>query len=262
MARCPFAIWDPIPENETQSRIDPDLFVFHTAVDAKGLTRLVAYFRRSDIHAESTFYIRLDGTLKQMLDTTVRSDATGSANRRAISIECEDDSHGKPYIAPFSDAQVKMLIRLGRWIREAHPKVLPQIPEHSGDAGFGWHSMWGYEDPINLIGPKHNPWTSAFGKTCPGRARIKQLVDVILPAIFEEEDDMFTDEDREMLLRLNGLALAENRWDPLPRLQAADEAIQRIERDVAELKTRKPVTASANEIASKVIAGIKAWFLR
>ena len=45
--------------------------------------------------------------------------------------------------------------------------------------------MWGFDDPIRLVGVRDNPWTNARGKTCPGRTRIAQFLNEVLPAFAE-----------------------------------------------------------------------------
>jgi hypothetical protein len=91
MARCPFATWRPLPENEYQGKIDPDQLIWHSAVDGPGETDLWPFFARDDVVVESTFFIQLDGDIIQYTDTTVRADANRWANSRAISVETEDD---------------------------------------------------------------------------------------------------------------------------------------------------------------------------
>lgn len=183
MARCPFAVWRPLIENQTQGDITPTQVILHSAVDAPGPTSLFGYFNRADITVESHFYVRNDGTIEQYLDTTVRADANRYANPRAISIETEDD--GDPNQRPWNAAQVASIIRLVEWLCDTHgiPKV--QCPAWD-KPGIGWHSMWGA--PSN--------WTPARGKTCPGTARIPQAREIIArlgagaTTTATEEDDM------------------------------------------------------------------------
>jgi hypothetical protein len=167
MAVCPFARWRPLPENWTQDTIDPDQAILHTAVDARGRTSLFGYFGQEKITLESTFYIYMDGDIEQYLDTTVQADANRWANPRAISIETEDD--GTPDTTPWSPAQVRSLIRLLDWICDVHPKVRRRRCPAWDEAGIGYHTMWGAP----------SPWTPTAGKTCPGKARIPQVDNII-----------------------------------------------------------------------------------
>ncbi len=129
-----------------------------------------AYSQRGDVAIESTFVVGLsptDPTL-QIMDSTDRADANGTANRRAVSVEVVGDGVG-----PYTDWQVRELVRPGRWARQTHgipPRVIPS--EVAG--GFGWYVMVGAP----------GPWTSEPGKTCPGGRRIAQLLDTVFPAVF------------------------------------------------------------------------------
>lgn len=171
MARCPFANWRPIPENATQPAITATQYILHSAVDHPGPTDLGAWFSREDVRVESHFYIHLDGTIDQFIDTSRSADANSGANRRpdgtgAVSVETEDE--GNPDERPWTSQQLASLIRLGRWLRSEHaiPSRMCRTPD---DPGIGFHSMWGAP----------SGWTSVPGKTCPGRARIRQFPDVV-----------------------------------------------------------------------------------
>jgi len=176
-------IWDPLPENETQGRITPTQIILHTAVDHPGPTNLPDYFRRRNVYVESHFWVANSGLITQMMDTNVRADANYHANARAISIETEDD--GDPEGNPWKPAQIDALIRIIVWASRTHDIPLQRCATPTAP-GLGWHSMWSYpSDPINLTGPPaRSPWTPAFGKTCPGSTRIRQIVEIIEPALF------------------------------------------------------------------------------
>lgn len=189
MSLCPFAVKKLLPENDRQARIVPVSAIWHSAVDAPGPTSLYGYFARADVGLESHFFIKLDGTIEQYMDTHVRADANFRANSffrdvggryvrcGAVSVETEDD--GNPDQRVWTPAQVESSIRLGRWIRDEHriPAVL--CPTWDGN-GFGYHTLF------------PNDWTNVRGKTCPGRIRIPQFKNIILPGIAgnTEEDDM------------------------------------------------------------------------
>lgn len=174
MARCPFARWRPIPENATQPRITPTQAILHSAVDSPSLlTSLFGFFSRKDVSVESHFHVLVDGTIEQYMDTERRADANRYANARAVSIETEDN--GDPDNTPWTDAQLQSIIRLLRWLRETHDIPMWACPAWD-QPGLGYHSMWGAP----------GPWTPARGKTCPGRIRIRQFHDVIVPALAME----------------------------------------------------------------------------
>lgn len=161
-----------LPESERQPHIVPRQVIVHTAVD-HGLD-IPSYFARDNVRVESHFWVESNGRIVQMVDTQVRADANLEANRTAISVETEDG--GRPD-TPWTPEQCESLRRVIRWCEDSH-----QIPHEvclgPTAAGIGWHSMWSYpSDNINLNGrPVSSPWTSSFGKTCPGVVRIRQLV--------------------------------------------------------------------------------------
>lgn len=178
MARMPGVIWDPLPENRTEPFINPSQIILHTAVD--GNLNIPDYFRRRDVFVESHFWIERDGTVTQMIDTNRQADANYRANNTAISIETEDD--GDPEGIPWSSAQLNSIIETVQWAAETHGIPIRRCPSSTAP-GIGWHSMWSYPDPINLRGrPMPSPWTPSLGKTCPGSTRIKQIVNIVLPA--------------------------------------------------------------------------------
>ncbi len=185
MARMPGIIWDPLPENRTEPFINPSQIILHTAVD--GNLNIPDYFRRRDVFVESHFWIERDGTITQMVDTNRQADANYLANHTAISIETEDD--GDPEGNPWTSAQLNSLIETVQWAAETHGIPIRRCPSSTAP-GVGWHSMWSYPDPINLRGrPKPSPWTPSLGKTCPGSTRIKQIVNIVLPAAAGEPVD-------------------------------------------------------------------------
>jgi hypothetical protein len=166
VARCPFALWRPLPENSTEPRIKPTQFILHSAVDAPGATDLRRYFARADVTVESHFWVRLDGTLEQFLDTERQADANRTANVRAVSVETEDD--GKPDTTPWTPAQVATLVRLGVWLHKTHG-IPPRVCPHHDAPGVGYHTLFGAP----------GPWTPSRGKTCPGRVRIGQVPGIV-----------------------------------------------------------------------------------
>ena len=181
-----------------------------------------------------------------MMDTNVRADANGRANGYAISIETEDD--GDPEGNPWTDAQLRALIDLNVWICETHG-IPPELARTPTGEGLGWHSMWGFKDPLRLEGPVPNPWTPSFGKTCPGRTRINQFVTIVVPrvqdvlfgdgmAVTQEEFDAMAakvDEIHEWMRDHNGLWKSKERWDPQARIEAIDQATQTIQRSTSTM---------------------------
>ncbi len=180
MAIYPAAELQLLPENDMQSAIVPTQFIAHTAVDNVGTTRLWKYFGQRAVRLESHFWAPFDGRLVQMMDTEVRADANRGANKRAISVETEDD--GDPVRNPWTDNQLQRLVDLIVWCHRTHGIPLRLCPD-PWKPGIGWHSMWNFpDDPYGQTGTwRKSDWTTVRGKTCPGPTRIRQLVREVLP---------------------------------------------------------------------------------
>lgn len=190
----PGSTWLPLPENKTQRPIHPTQVIVHTAVDAPGETRLDRYFRKAGIGAESTFYIPFDGEIVQMMSTEIEADANRAADTRAISIETEDD--GDPERNPWTVDQVGALVQVIDWCCRRHGiprRLIPSEYVHAARRwsptdrpGLGYHSMFLFVDPVNKVGPlplSSESWTYAHAKTCPGRTRTRQFLDIVLPRV-------------------------------------------------------------------------------
>lgn len=173
MARDPGSLWKPLPEAGDPDGHKKTQFLAHSTGTLAPASANWRYFANGGVLVESTFIVGLserDPTL-QIMDSTDKADANGSANRRAISVEVVGTGE-----IPFTDWQIRELVRLGRWAAEEHPIPFRVCPAHD-EGGYGWHVMFGAP----------GPWTKVAGKVCPGARRINQLRDVIFPAIFRPE---------------------------------------------------------------------------
>lgn len=196
MARDPGSVWRPLPEAGAPDGLAKSQFIVHSTGSLASAAANRNYFARADVAVESTFIVGLgpsDPTL-QLMDSTDRADANGSANGRGISVEVVGDG-----IDGYTDWQRAELIRLGRWARQAHGIPARIIPSESA-GGFGWHVMFGAP----------GPWTTVRGKVCPGGLRIQQLKNDIFPAIFagtaaQQEDDDMTPEQAQWLREVHGV---------------------------------------------------------
>lgn len=173
MAVYPVAKWEPLPANSKQAHLTPRVVIIHRAVDAVGKTDLFGWFVQSGL--ESHFFVQLDGTVLQYMDTNVVAEANYRANSFAVSIETEDDGGA----IPFTGAQVEAIVRLVDWLCTTHAIPRRQADRWDG-SGIGWHSMWGINTKAR---PGLNPWTSALGKDCPSAPRIAQTRNVIIPRV-------------------------------------------------------------------------------
>jgi hypothetical protein len=248
---CPFAEWRPLPEATSQPPITPRVVIYHTMVG--GLPGTEKHFR-DQTGIESHFGVGgptdgpdLDGTLWQWMDTDRQADANLNANDFAISIETSDG--GDPN-RPWSDRQLATLVRLGNWLADHYLIPRRQCPAWDR-SGFGWHVMFGAP----------GPWTPV-AKTCPGPVRIRQLREIVFPAIFADtqlEDDM-TDAEHAALM-----AVKAGVDDILQALRVVDDGVtvnqdtayQRVYNRTKDLAER-PVPPTADEIAAAVVAALPA----
>jgi len=171
MALMPEAIVDLLPENATQAALGPTQVILHSAVDAPGPTNLARWFGRESVKVESHFWVAFQrkpgqNIITQMMDTNVKADANYRANATAISIETEDD--GDPDNTPWTPAQIQAIAYILVWAHTTHAIPL-ELCTSPTSPGIGWHSMWGAP----------SDWTPVRGKTCPGWARINQVVSVV-----------------------------------------------------------------------------------
>lgn len=256
MARDPGSLWSPLRENGTQGSHVKDKFIVHSTGDRGSAAAIYNYFNRTDIVVESTFVIGLSPSdpTRQLMDSAQTADANLGANASGISVETVGTEFD-----PFTDWQISELIRLGRWARSMHG-IPGRVCPTATSSGFGWHVMFGAP----------GPWTPV-AKSCPGKVRIQQLQDRVFPVIFgsQEEDDMFTDEDRRYLrsvdARLSGDVtdgkdrLAEI-WEPIidngKRLAAVEAKLDQL--IAAQTAPASQVGEDAQAFAKRVVAEIAA----
>lgn len=170
MARYPDTIWLPLPESGAPDGYDKTQFIVHSTGTTASAANNASYFARTDVSVESTLIVGLtpnDPTL-QVMDSTDKADANYTASRRAISVEVVGTGD-----MPFTQHQIDELIRLGRLAHRIDGIPLRICPTHDA-SGYGWHVMFGAP----------SPWTTVPGKVCPGSIRIRQLREVVFPAIF------------------------------------------------------------------------------
>lgn len=167
MAWCPFAVHKPLSENHTQGKIKPRAVILHTAVSTA--SSLFDFFQNNS-NLESHFYVDKNGRIEQYMDTEIMADANKNANDFAVSIESWDN--GAPDKTPWNDPQIVAITALIDWLCDVHPSIpRVQIPSAYG-AGIGWHVMFGAP----------GPWTPV-SKSCPGKPRIEQTKNLIIPAV-------------------------------------------------------------------------------
>lgn len=181
IARYPRALWRPLQgEEQNEPVIRPTQVIFHTMVGFLDSTE--HNFDREGNPIESHFGLGspddmgrggADGEFRQWMPMDHSADANFRANRRpdgtgAISIECAD---GGSEFNPLSPLQLSVLVRFGNWAAD-NLGIPRRICRDPGDPGFGYHTLFGAP----------SDWTPV-AKTCPGPVRIRQIRDIVFPAI-------------------------------------------------------------------------------
>lgn len=158
-----------LPDNEHASPIEPRIFIAHSIVGSiEGAFQHFAH----NTSLESTFGLRLDGFIEQWMDTEKRADANAKANSFANSVETEDN--GDPDTQPWTNAQLNALVWLFNELNQLHPKIQRRAASHWDGSGVGYHTMF--------------PEWVGTPRTCPGRIRINQFNNLLIPMILATEE--------------------------------------------------------------------------
>jgi hypothetical protein len=210
----------------------------------------------------------LDGVVYQWQDLDCTADANLDGAHRVISIETADNAPRLPRdILPWTPKQVVSLVRLIHWLCskaahadcpsswKCHQEGIPMklIPDSKpGRRGIGFHRQG--IDPWRVSGGER--WSESRGKECPTDARIKQLSQVVIPRVQENdptgENDMpLTTPDRKLIKDVlidfwNTAEVIPNKsldgspttteWTPAGAAAAADQKLDLLRRDfTAEL---------------------------
>lgn len=158
-------------------------FIIHSA--GGGYTGSLGEWKKVyDWGIYSTFFILDSGEIMQLVDSSFRANANGSANERAISVETTSPVNTD--WVPWNDKQLDALKKLIQWSQKNHPipnRPVPLIDE----PGVGFHTMFGNTRQIST-------WLKKNPKVCPGIARIHQFYTEILPGVgyqpAEDEEDI------------------------------------------------------------------------
>lgn len=160
-------------KQQQTAAIIPDQIILHSLANSWNFEGGVGWLTSTTNALESHYAVRRDGFIVQLVPETQRADANYKANRRAnghgaISIETDSD---KPAVEPWTDAQVDAIVELCTDICRRYD-IPPRLCPAWDQPGIGWHIMFGTP----------GQWTPV-AKSCPGPARIRQVVDVILPRV-------------------------------------------------------------------------------
>lgn len=177
-----------LPETRTEPPITPRVLLLHSIVGSAA--GAYGYFLTGTT-LESHLIVTLAGEVWQTMDTDRQADANYHANGFAVSVETEDA--GDPDNQPWTPEQLDALVWVAAECHRLHGIPLELVPRWDG-AGIGYHAMWGAP----------SPYTPVTGKTCPGRVRVGQFHDVLMPRVAGlagGEDDMPSEEFFEFWFR-------------------------------------------------------------
>lgn len=220
--RYPAGQWDPLGRQTQPAMAAHDIVCLHTMAGRFDGTN--AMFHRNGYGGtESHFGVAGDGRVVQWQDLDHTADANNQGNPRVISIETADMGESFPAwggsnVPSWTKEQLRAIIPLVRWLC-VHYNIPPTlIPDtQSNRRGIGYHRQG---IPGNFPAPyrgKTGPgelWTvlpKGFGKPCPGDRRIRQTIDIVIPAVRgnDQEDDLLsalTDaEQRELLAKVRAI---------------------------------------------------------
>lgn len=153
-----------LPENRTQSRITPRLFIVHSIIAPWTVQRTYEYWRDST-NLESHFGNDYNGYLGQFMDTNVRADANAQANNFAVSLETASNLQGTD---PWTERQLDSIVRLGVALHK-RDRIPLQLASSWNGSGYGYHRQF-------------REWSTS-GTACPGDARVRQFRNEVFPDI-------------------------------------------------------------------------------
>lgn len=170
MALYPGARQRPI----TPGTNDPPIIVIGAIlhVDAGNSKSLYGYFNGPSGGIESHFHVPKEGQPEQYRDTGREADANLKANsfvkngKRYGYISIETQGFGAGEWNPHQLDEIKKLLT---WLSQTHGFPLQRCPAHMSP-GVGYHVMFGAP----------GPWTPV-SKDCPGRDRVKQFNNILVP---------------------------------------------------------------------------------
>lgn len=206
MPKYPDAVWRPVDryqQGELRIRIQPRRFVHHTAVSAAASMH---DFFNQDGQPTPHFYVNETGGLEQYIDTDYRATACLDGNHDCIAIESWDNGAPGGKVPPWTGGQVETIAKLLAWCHSVHGIPLERLSSSKpGTTGVGWHRHGcdgNFGHPLgSLLGGRVDGgerWTESFGKQCPGDAKIRGVVALIIPRAIQiksgDDDMQFNDE--------------------------------------------------------------------
>lgn len=201
MARYPAAKWRPITRYAPGGSAHRPTFtgrrgIAHTAV-SNATPSMFSYFNVEG-RATPHFYFGEHGECEQYIDTEFGSSAVLDGAPTCITFESWD-GYGETWepgdpVPPWTPEQVEAIARWVVWCYQEHGIPIVPLPSSlPGTQGFGWHRQ-GIDGNFPKTGifagrvPGGEHWSKSTGKPCPGDARIRQYVDVVIPRALELAD--------------------------------------------------------------------------
>lgn len=166
MAWYPRAADHNIPPGPADPPIVPRIIVVHTMA---GTIESAENHFRDGSGIEAHFGVAMDGRVWQWRETGVQADAQAAGNNYCISIETEDE--GDPS-RPWTPEQLLALDVLITWLGQVH-SIPMRLVSATAERGIGYHRQF----------PEWNPHVHS----CPGDVRLGQLVNVLIPALNQED---------------------------------------------------------------------------
>src|SRR6266508_4058674 len=145
---------------------------------------LFGYFNEPG-NPTSHFYVRKSGVVEQYVSTAYRAPAQLEGNSSMISIETQG---GVTHLEtePWTEAQLQTLAGIAHWAHQLHGVPLVRMTGSRPETrGIGYHRLG--IDPWRVDGGER--WSKAYGKVCPGNAKIAQIPEIIARAKGSAEGD-------------------------------------------------------------------------
>jgi hypothetical protein len=192
----PGAVWHPINVGGRAKRRKGRGLVGHVAVSASKNLVPPPPSAGKDWH----LYLPKSGPAIQYIDMDLQCWSTGAGNASLVAFESEGGlgSTAQVNAEPWTENQLDWAARILRYLHDTEGVPLRVMASSAaGERGFGTHRL-GVPGYMAAGGEK---WSSSAGKLCPGDAKHAQRFEIVRRAggITLEDDDMFTEEDRQLL---------------------------------------------------------------
>ena len=248
MAIMPGVAWRPIPVSSSRPRRAKGRGVcLHVAVSEAA--SLFPYFSTANV--DSHFYVTRSGTIEQYVDTDLVAYAQLDGNATLISVETQGGVTN-PETEPWTAQQTDALARICRWAHDIEGVPLQLMRDSRPiSRGVGYHRLG--VDPWRI--PDGELWSTAYGKLCPGSAKVAQIPQILTRAtqtVGGHDDMPLTDADIEKIAQRTRQVVADG---TLPY------GLDTLRRRLDSLE-RRIIAADANDdpdaLAAAIVAAIPA----